>query len=121
MLPDNKVIITVAVNGGMQQDREGCVVPKQPAEIGEAAARAYEAGAAMVHSHARDKDRTNSGGELQRFLRGSVAPQHAVRGDRKPSAAGIRPVCRARDKLVRAVRGRLAAALFIPPVRGGGL
>ena len=25
MLPGNKVIITVAINGGMQQDREGAV------------------------------------------------------------------------------------------------
>ena len=54
MLAGNKVIITVAINGGMQQDRDGAVVPKQPAEIGEAAARCYEAGAAMIHVHARE-------------------------------------------------------------------
>ena len=41
MLEGGKVIITVALNGGMQQDREGAVVPKQPAEIGEAAARCW--------------------------------------------------------------------------------
>ena len=39
MLDSNKVMITVALNGGMQQDRDGAVVPKQPDEIGEAAAR----------------------------------------------------------------------------------
>jgi len=61
MLEGNKVIITVALNGGMQQDREGAVVPKQPAEIGEAAARCWEAGAAMVHVHARGPDGKNSG------------------------------------------------------------
>ena len=61
MLAGNKVIITVALNGGMQQDREGAVVPKQPNEIGEAAARCYEAGAAMVHVHARGPDGKNSG------------------------------------------------------------
>lgn len=61
MLPGNKVIITCALNGGMQQDRDGAVVPKQPAEIGEAAARCYEAGAAMVHVHARGPDGKNSG------------------------------------------------------------
>jgi len=61
MLPGNKVIITVALNGGMQQDREGAVIPKQPAEIGAAAARCYEAGAAMVHVHARGPDGKNSG------------------------------------------------------------
>jgi len=61
MLAGNKVIFTVAINGGMQQDREGAIIPKQPIEIGEEAARCYEAGAAMVHVHARDKDGKNSG------------------------------------------------------------
>jgi len=61
MLDGNKVIVTVALNGGMQQDRDGAVIPKQPAEIGAAAARCYEAGAAMVHVHARDPSGKNSG------------------------------------------------------------
>src|SRR6478752_9438667 len=61
MLAGNKVIITVAINGGMQQDRDGAIIPKQPVEIGEAAARCYEAGAAMVHVHARDSEGKNSG------------------------------------------------------------
>lgn len=61
MLAGNKVIITVAINGGMQQDREGAVIPKQPAEIGEAAARCHAAGAAMIHVHARDAQGKNSG------------------------------------------------------------
>jgi 3-keto-5-aminohexanoate cleavage enzyme len=61
MLAGNKVIITVAINGGMQQDRDGAVIPKQPKEIGEAAARCYEAGAAMVHVHARDPQGRNTG------------------------------------------------------------
>ncbi len=61
MLAGNKVIITVAINGGMQQDRDGAIIPKQPAEIGEAAARCYAAGAAMIHVHARDRLGKNSG------------------------------------------------------------
>ena len=61
MLAGNKVIITVAVNGGMQQDRNGAIVPKQPKEIGEAAARCYEAGASVIHFHARDAQGRNSG------------------------------------------------------------
>ncbi|CAN5449995.1 3-keto-5-aminohexanoate cleavage protein [soil metagenome] len=61
MLAGNKVIFTVAINGGMQQNREGAIIPKQPDEIGEEAARCYEAGAAMVHVHARDRDGKNSG------------------------------------------------------------
>jgi len=61
VLAGHKVIITCALNGGMQQDRDGAVIPKQPEEIGEAAARCYEAGAAMVHVHARGPDGKNSG------------------------------------------------------------
>jgi len=74
MLPGNKVIITVAINGGMQQDRDGAVIPKQPEEIGEAAARCHAAGAAMVHVHARGPDGRNTGdrrvyGEIIRQIR----------------------------------------------------
>ena len=61
MLEGNKVMITVALNGGMQQDRDGAVVPKQPDEIGEAAAHCWEAGASVVHVHARGPDGKNSG------------------------------------------------------------
>lgn len=61
MLDGGKVMITVALNGGMQQDRDGAVVPKQPREIGEAAARCHEAGASVVHVHARNADGLNSG------------------------------------------------------------
>lgn len=61
MLDGNKVMITVALNGGMQQDRDGAVVPKQPDEIGAAAARCWEAGASVVHVHARGPDGKNSG------------------------------------------------------------
>ena len=61
MLAGNKVIITVAINGGMQQNRDGAVIPLQPEEIGEAAARCHAAGAAMVHVHARDRQGKNTG------------------------------------------------------------
>lgn len=61
MLDGNKVIITCALNGGMQQDRDGAVIPKQPDEIGEAAARCHAAGASMVHVHARGPDGKNTG------------------------------------------------------------
>ncbi|MEO5926262.1 MAG: 3-keto-5-aminohexanoate cleavage protein [Bryobacteraceae bacterium] len=61
MLTGNKVIITVAVNGGMQQNREGATVPKQPEEIGEAAALCHAAGASVIHFHARDPQGNNSG------------------------------------------------------------
>ncbi len=61
MLEGKRFIITVALNGGMQQDRDGAVIPKQPAELGEAAARCWEAGASVVHVHARGPDGRNSG------------------------------------------------------------
>jgi 3-keto-5-aminohexanoate cleavage enzyme len=61
MIAGNKFIITVALNGGMQQDRDGAVIPKQPEEIGEAARRCWEAGAAVAHVHARGPDGKNSG------------------------------------------------------------
>lgn len=61
MLAGNKIIFTAAINGGMQQDRGGAVIPITPAAIGEAAARCYEAGATVVHFHARDAQQRNSG------------------------------------------------------------
>ena len=61
MLDGNKVIITVAVNGGMQQSRDGAVIPTQAVAIGEAAARCHDAGAAVVHVHARDAEGRNTG------------------------------------------------------------
>ena len=80
MLAGNKVIITVAINGGMQQDRDGAVIPKQPAEIGEAAARCHEAGAAMVHVHARDR-----AGQEQRRPQDLRARSSARSGRARPS------------------------------------
>ena len=61
MRDKSRVIVTVAVNGGMQQDRDGAVIPKQPAEIGEAALACWKAGASVVHVHARDPQGRNSG------------------------------------------------------------
>ena len=60
MFAGNKFIITVALNGGMQQDRDGAIIPKQPDELGEAAARCWEAGASVVHVHARGPDGANT-------------------------------------------------------------
>lgn len=54
------VIVVVAVNGGMQQDRDGAHVPCTPIEIADEAYRCYQAGAAVVHVHARDAEGRNS-------------------------------------------------------------
>lgn len=56
-----KVVIVAAVNGGMQRRREGAEVPLQPAEIAEAAKECREAGAAVIHFHARDQNGQNTG------------------------------------------------------------
>lgn len=59
-VPDKKVIIVTAVNGGMQQSRDGAFVPRSPQEIGEEAERCYRAGAAVIHVHARDENGENT-------------------------------------------------------------
>jgi 3-keto-5-aminohexanoate cleavage enzyme len=61
MRDKSRVIITVAVNGGMQQDRDGAVIPKQPEEIAEAAYACWMAGASVVHVHARNSEGKNTG------------------------------------------------------------
>lgn len=56
-----KIIIVVAVNGGMQRSRDGAIVPTQPEEIAEAARLCRDAGAAIVHFHGRDREGRNTG------------------------------------------------------------
>ena len=56
----DKVVIVCAVNGGMQTDREGAKIPCTPDEIADEAKRCYDAGAAVVHVHARDENKRNT-------------------------------------------------------------
>jgi 3-keto-5-aminohexanoate cleavage enzyme len=55
------LVIVAAVNGGMQQSRDGAHVPVTPEEIAEDARLCREAGASIVHVHARDAEGRNSG------------------------------------------------------------
>jgi 3-keto-5-aminohexanoate cleavage enzyme len=55
------LVIVAAVNGGMQMSRDGALVPLTPEEIAEDARLCAEAGAAIVHVHARDADGRNTG------------------------------------------------------------
>ena len=55
------LVIVAAVNGGMQMSRDGAKVPITPEEIAEDACRCREAGAAIVHIHARDVNGRNTG------------------------------------------------------------
>lgn len=50
---EKKVIITAALSGGGTFKNNNPAVPYTPAEFAEEAAKAYQAGAAMVHVHAR--------------------------------------------------------------------
>ena len=55
-LVQDRVIVTAALTGVLAT-REQCPhLPYTPAEIGEEARRAYEAGAAVVHIHGRSPD-----------------------------------------------------------------
>jgi 3-keto-5-aminohexanoate cleavage enzyme len=48
------LIITVAVNGGIQGKESHPSLPELPGEIAEQAQEAYEAGASIIHIHGRD-------------------------------------------------------------------
>lgn len=51
---ENKVIITAALSGSWPNKQQNSALPYTPAEFAEEAYKAYKAGAAMVHMHARD-------------------------------------------------------------------
>lgn len=52
----DKVVITCALTGAVANRAQCPSIPYTPAEIAEEAKRAYEAGAAVVHIHAREDD-----------------------------------------------------------------
>ena len=54
-LPSGKVIITAALNGAFVTKAMNPAVPEQPDEIARAARECHDAGAAVVHVHARDE------------------------------------------------------------------
>lgn len=56
----SKVIVTAALTGGWHGKEANPNLPEQPEEIAEQAIAAAEAGAAVVHIHARGKDGSNS-------------------------------------------------------------
>ena len=54
-LPAGKVIITASLNGAFVNKDMNPNTPEQPAEIAQAALECYNAGASIVHIHARDE------------------------------------------------------------------
>ena len=59
--PDNKVIVTVALTGALVTKQMNPALPEQPEEITQSAYDCYNAGAAVAHFHARDKDGVPTG------------------------------------------------------------
>jgi 3-keto-5-aminohexanoate cleavage enzyme len=62
----NKLIILVAPTGN-QKDRDGVHIPTLPDEVAEESFRCYQAGAAVVHIHARDPKTKLASGDLKLF------------------------------------------------------
>ena len=60
-LPAGKVIITASLNGAFANKKMNPSVPEQPDEIAQAALDCYNAGAAIVHIHARDEAGKSTG------------------------------------------------------------
>ena len=56
MSADGKVIISCALTGAVTTKKHCSAIPYTPVEIAEEAKRAYDAGAAIVHIHARNDD-----------------------------------------------------------------
>lgn len=56
MTTPDKVVLTCAVSGVLANRNQCPGIPYTPAEIGEECRRAYDAGAAVVHIHARNDD-----------------------------------------------------------------
>jgi uncharacterized protein (DUF849 family) len=77
MLDGNAVIITVGVNGGMQQSRDGAFVPTQPVDIAGVASRCHEVGASVVHVQARDAAGRNTGDPERSMTRSFVRSEFA--------------------------------------------
>lgn len=61
LIPDDKVIITVAQTGALVTKEMNPNLPEQPDEIAESAHACFNEGAAICHIHARDKDGVNTG------------------------------------------------------------
>ena len=60
-LPRDRVILTAALTGAVADKTMNPGVPEQPDEIIAAAVECYEAGAAIVHVHARDRENKPTG------------------------------------------------------------
>ena len=91
-LSGEPLIITVALTGGVHGKEANPNLPETPEEIAEAAANVEEAGAAMVHLHARrpngersyDRERFQELTEAVRSATDDLIVQHSTGGTRVP-------------------------------------
>lgn len=71
-----KVIITAAVCGGLQSRSVAPYLPEQPEEVAQAAVECWEAGASVVHIHARDRQgRVTADPDIHRDINRRVREQ----------------------------------------------
>ena len=62
---ENKVVISAALAGAVTRKEQNANTPYSPEEFGEEARKCYEAGAAIVHIHARDPAKGNPTHDLE--------------------------------------------------------
>jgi len=60
-MPENKIIVTVALTGGSITRKMNPALPEQPDEISQSAYDCFNEGAAVAHIHARNPDGTITG------------------------------------------------------------
>ncbi len=63
----NKLVISAALAGAVTVKAQNPNVPYSPEEFGEEAKKCYEAGAAIVHIHARDTEKGNPSADLDQI------------------------------------------------------
>ena len=84
MASSNKVIITCAVTGAIHTPSMSPYLPVTAEEIAEAAIGAAEAGAAIVHLHARDEKTGRPDQSPEAFARFLPRIKQATEGGREP-------------------------------------
>ena len=88
MATDDKVVVTCALTGVLANRKQCPAIPYTPAEIAEEAKRAYDAGASVVHIHARNDDGSPTfdpkvfkaiKDEIRKRIRSNCSPRHVPR------------------------------------------
>ncbi len=67
MVVKTPVVISAALAGAVTVKRQNPAVPYTPEEFGEEAKKCYEAGASIVHIHARDPEKGNPTADLEQI------------------------------------------------------